>query len=542
MLDTVLTAQAAPESEKSGFLITRQLVPVMAALLLTVFGAGGLGLFLHVTDSGGGINETTPEGIDVYKTVESSQTTRVMVSHTVRDVLTEADFEQLTEFFTSQGYEIIDMYRITNEYFVNAMTVGISYSNNIPTVTTSVRSYILEKNEDNRFVTVSDYEIMPSYIPEWVDAATVFFELFFDGERELGDRLVFFDLNGDGVSEIIASVFGYDPTSPDYLGIDVVNRTVTDCDSLDLEAIMEDAVILSGVDNQITPQNALGIIRSYWFGVSDRPVPQPAETTARESTTAEMSTTFANSVDIPTTTTAPRSTTAPSGETPRTTAVTSSPVATTPRTTAVTSSPVATTPRTTAVTSSPVATTPRTTAVTSSPAVTTTTAQIRLRPTPAGYSDNDYQKLLAFIVQNERIFPPYRIDLDDPYTWRESGDIQILWNNDTIRSVTHVKFKSSVSGKLDLSGFKALETIYIEETRITEIDVTDTPSLWQFDAGYNNLTTISSLENSTSIKNVWVGGNFLNLSDPAVQHSIERIRAAVDRNGGEFCFEQQRRP
>ena len=168
--------------------------------------------------------------------------------------------------------------------------------------------------------------------------------------------------------------------------------------------------------------------------------------------------------------------------------------------------------------------------------------QTQQYPTPDGYSDNDYQKLVKFLIQGDN---PMKLnfDLSDPDSWEGYSDMTyFVWNDDSPRSIKHIKIKDMVGGKLDLSDFVALESIYIDVTFINDVDVTNTPSFRSFDLCYSELTDLSTLESSESIKNVYVQNNYLDLSDPVIIASIAKIQAIVDKNGGEFIYTPQRTP
>jgi hypothetical protein len=192
-------------------------------------------------------------------------------------------------------------------------------------------------------------------------------------------------------------------------------------------------------------------------------------------------------------------------------------------------------------------------------------------PTPDGYSNNDYQKLVAFFTQNENnttiIADDLKWDLSAPETWNRSY-IQVEWNKETPKSVTKIRIDrededDKLTGKLDVSDFLSLEYLNLEYNRLTEINVSNTPSLKGLSIDYNNiteldlsgcpmleglgcfetqLTSLSMLENKENLKIVDIRGNNIDLNDSVVQESITKIQAAIDKNGGLFAYTPQRAP
>jgi hypothetical protein len=199
-------------------------------------------------------------------------------------------------------------------------------------------------------------------------------------------------------------------------------------------------------------------------------------------------------------------------------------------------------------------------------------------PTPDGYSDNDYQKLVKFMSQENN----FGVSVDSRI-WQRA----IQWNDDTPKRVTCISFEDDwsghVYGKLDVSDFTALESIVFAGMEIDGIDLTNTPSLEHLHISGNlveidvtgnpalktlrlhdntlvsldlsnnslleevichgnKLTGISSFEDLPNLKYVSVNHNFLDLNCPAIQESIAKIQATVDRNGGEFIYTPQRTP
>ena len=178
-------------------------------------------------------------------------------------------------------------------------------------------------------------------------------------------------------------------------------------------------------------------------------------------------------------------------------------------------------------------------------------------PTPEGYNDNDYQKLATFIIQNDLCW-----NLTDPATWWRG----VTWNDEVPKRVIDIGFESDwidVSGKLDVSDFTELMGLDLRGQNVDEVNLSNTPKLeflwvsggltYNIDVSanfslktlylhHNQLTDISSLENLENLEYVNVSNNYLNLEDPAIQLSIAKIQATIDKNGGEFIYTPQRTP
>jgi len=173
-------------------------------------------------------------------------------------------------------------------------------------------------------------------------------------------------------------------------------------------------------------------------------------------------------------------------------------------------------------------------------------------PTPAGYSDNDYQKLVEFFLQWD--YSRLGWDLTDPLTWR----YKIYWNDGFVERIDFCQTR--VSGKLNLSNFTALKSFHTCENdtpveiivsdcpMLEELEVSDDsiyfsnlPALRRFSAN-SNLTELPNLENLQNLEFVDVRYNLLDLTDPKIQESIAKIQATVDKNGGDFYYTPQRTP
>lgn len=113
-------------------------------------------------------------------------------------------------------------------------------------------------------------------------------------------------------------------------------------------------------------------------------------------------------------------------------------------------------------------------------------------PTPDGFNDNDYQKLVAFLetansdgVKNGfKLNPDY--DPEDPSTW--TG---ILWTGDTDDRIGWLFLHGyGLVGSLDLSGFTMLEHLDCSENMLTELILTGCLSLELLSTAGNRFTSL----------------------------------------------------
>ncbi|MCL2020291.1 MAG: hypothetical protein FWG70_11145, partial [Oscillospiraceae bacterium] len=116
--------------------------------------------------------------------------------------------------------------------------------------------------------------------------------------------------------------------------------------------------------------------------------------------------------------------------------------------------------------------------------------------TPADYSCNDYQKLVAFALQgNNRAVLNW--DLNDPENWSYPNPIALvggtsgaIWNNAAPKRVKEINIAANsyilgtLTGTLDVSGFTALEGLLAAHNAFTSIDVSDCSSLKHLTGGY----------------------------------------------------------
>ena len=128
-------------------------------------------------------------------------------------------------------------------------------------------------------------------------------------------------------------------------------------------------------------------------------------------------------------------------------------------------------------------------------------------PTPGGYNDNDYQKLVTFLeledesgVRNgEKISENY--DPQDPTTWEGT-----TWENGNIFQIDF--YDRNLIGKLDVSNCTELVHLYCGYNQLTELDVSNNTALVYLNCGYNQLTELD-ISNNTALEHLVCDNNQL---------------------------------
>ena len=128
-------------------------------------------------------------------------------------------------------------------------------------------------------------------------------------------------------------------------------------------------------------------------------------------------------------------------------------------------------------------------------------------PTPGGYNDNDYQKLVTFLeledesgVRNgEKISENY--DPQDPTTWEGT-----TWENGNIFQIDF--YDRNLIGKLDVSNCTELVELDCSYNQLTELDVSNNTALVYLNCGYNQLTELD-ISNNTALEHLVCDNNQL---------------------------------
>ncbi|MBO4306035.1 MAG: hypothetical protein J5890_02480, partial [Clostridia bacterium] len=120
-------------------------------------------------------------------------------------------------------------------------------------------------------------------------------------------------------------------------------------------------------------------------------------------------------------------------------------------------------------------------------------------PTPEGYNDHDYQKLVAFLEQTddegvkngEKLSENY--DPNDPATWGTYWNgqrFQWIESDDELRIQIIYGESCGLCGLLDVSGCTALTSLECDSNNLTTLDVSGCTALTYLYCDYNNLTTL----------------------------------------------------
>ena len=147
-------------------------------------------------------------------------------------------------------------------------------------------------------------------------------------------------------------------------------------------------------------------------------------------------------------------------------------------------------------------------------------------PTPGGYNDNDYQKLVTFLeledesgVRNgEKISENY--DPQDPTTWEGT-----TWENGNIFQIDF--YDRNLIGKLDVSNCTELVELDCSYNQLTELDISNNTAMWYLDCGYNQLTELD-VNNNTALVYLYCGYNQLTELD--VSNNTELVELVCFNN------------
>ena len=142
-------------------------------------------------------------------------------------------------------------------------------------------------------------------------------------------------------------------------------------------------------------------------------------------------------------------------------------------------------------------------------------------PTPDGYNDNDYQKLVTFLelvdengVKNgEKLSESY--DTQDPATWKGT-----TWVSGRIKGIYFTRYASKCVGKLDVSDCTMLERLWCGDNQITELDVSNCTALKELSCFYNQLTELDVSKN-TALTALDCGDNQLTSLDVSKNTALE---------------------
>lgn len=104
--------------------------------------------------------------------------------------------------------------------------------------------------------------------------------------------------------------------------------------------------------------------------------------------------------------------------------------------------------------------------------------------TPEGYNANDYQKMLAFLLEKDAngVTNGKKINSDftpgDPETWEPAVSWKEVDGEKRVKSIDWVGFPIDLVGKLDLSGATAFRSVYFDGFSISSVDFSGCTSLY----------------------------------------------------------------
>ncbi|MGN0767156.1 MAG: leucine-rich repeat domain-containing protein [Christensenellales bacterium] len=143
-------------------------------------------------------------------------------------------------------------------------------------------------------------------------------------------------------------------------------------------------------------------------------------------------------------------------------------------------------------------------------------------PTPDGYNENDYQKLVTFLElvdengarNGEKLSESY--DPLDPATWEGT-----TWENGRIKEIDFERYayNEKCVGKLDVSDCTMLEWLYCGGNQLTSLDVSNNTALEVLDCISNQLTSLD-VSSNTSLGELYCGGNQLTSLDVSSNTSL----------------------
>ncbi|MBR3459164.1 MAG: leucine-rich repeat domain-containing protein, partial [Clostridia bacterium] len=149
-------------------------------------------------------------------------------------------------------------------------------------------------------------------------------------------------------------------------------------------------------------------------------------------------------------------------------------------------------------------------------------------PTPEGYNDHDYQKLVAFLEQTddegvkngEKLSNNY--DPNDPATWGTYRDFQWIESDGELRIQRIDVYWCELCGTLDVSGCTALEYLECDHNNLTTLDVSGCTALTSLYCNYNNLTTLD-VSGCTALEYLFCYDNNLTELDVSNNTALTRL-------------------
>ncbi|MCL2055512.1 MAG: hypothetical protein FWG90_13925 [Oscillospiraceae bacterium] len=122
-------------------------------------------------------------------------------------------------------------------------------------------------------------------------------------------------------------------------------------------------------------------------------------------------------------------------------------------------------------------------------------------PTPPGFSDNDYQKLVDFALQDDNL-SKLGWNFEEPQNWEG-----ITWNDEAEKRVARIELRSlNLTGNLDISNYTALEYLQLSQNQLSNLDTSNNIALKSAFLNFNSFTSLD-FSNNTALTRLDVQGN-----------------------------------
>ncbi|MCL2020375.1 MAG: dockerin type I domain-containing protein [Oscillospiraceae bacterium] len=146
--------------------------------------------------------------------------------------------------------------------------------------------------------------------------------------------------------------------------------------------------------------------------------------------------------------------------------------------------------------------------------------------TPADYSCNDYQKLVAFANQGNNL-AALGWDLGNPGNW-----YGVIWSYNGYLGLYEARDINirdrGLTGVLDVSDFAGLETLNVSMNQLTSINASNVEYLYSLIAVGNQLETLD-VSNNPDLKLLQISGNQLETLDVSNNLNLEHLDVGVNQ-------------
>ncbi|MBQ3849912.1 MAG: leucine-rich repeat domain-containing protein, partial [Clostridia bacterium] len=161
-------------------------------------------------------------------------------------------------------------------------------------------------------------------------------------------------------------------------------------------------------------------------------------------------------------------------------------------------------------------------------------------PTPEGYNNHDYQKLVAFLEQTDDEGVKngekcnYNYDPNDPTTWGTYWDdqrFQWIESDGELRIQRIDVDRCGLCGTLDVSGCTALTYLDCRTNNLTSLDVSGCTALTYLECSNNNLTGLD-VSNNTALTSLSCYDNNLTGLDVSNNTALEHLSCGYNNLTG----------